>query len=104
MIKTTLLKLVGITAAMLVAGVLLYGCAQKRPCQQGPKEPEQTEPAVQKAPAQEPAAPKAQPATTCQLAKNAKTIFTEMFETYRNARTLHVKGQMKMIYNHITML
>lgn len=27
-------------------------------------------------------------------------IFTEMFETYRNARTLHVKGELKMIYHY----
>jgi len=99
MIKETLVKLIGITTAMLMAGALLYGCAQTQPCQAS-KEPAQTEPAVQKAPALKSAIPKAQPAPAGEPAKNAQTVLTEMFETYRNAQTFHVKGELKMIYHY----
>ena len=42
MIKITLVKVIGIAAAMLMAGALPYGCAQKHPCQASKeKEPAQ---------------------------------------------------------------
>lgn len=104
MIRTALVKLIGIIAVLLVVGTLLHGCAQKQPCQPA-KEPAETKPPVQKAPAEKlpaekPQQEESQTTPAAEPAKNAETILTEMFETYRNARTYHVKGELKMIYHY----